>query len=140
MSVAAILSPVFALVVLTFYLFARMALTRVGSIKAGEVRMKQIALGNEAWPDKPKQISNAFHNQLELPFLFYFLVGFAMATKQADLLFVIMSWLFVAARYAHAFVHITSNNVPVRFNLFGLGAFVLAAMWIIFALRILAGM
>lgn len=138
MSVAAILSPVFALLVLTFTLFARMALSRVGSIKAGETKMRTIALGNDAWPDKVKQINNAFHNQLELPFLFYFLVGFAMATKKADLLFVIMSWAFVAARYAHAWVHVTSNNVTTRFNLFGLGAFVLIAMWIIFAIRILA--
>ena len=137
MSVAAILSPVFVLVLLTFVLFARMALSRVGSLKAGEVKLKQIALGNDAWPEKPKQISNAFHNQLELPFLFYFLVGFAMATKQADLLFVAMSWLFVVTRYAHAYVHTTSNNVTLRFNLFGAGALVLIAMWIIFAVRIL---
>jgi hypothetical protein len=137
MSVAAILSPVFVLLLLTFVLFGRMALSRVGSLKAGEVKMKQIALGNEAWPERPKQISNAFHNQLELPFLFYFLVGFALATRKADLLFVVMSWLFVAARYAHAYVHTTSNNVTLRFNLFGVGAFVLMAMWIIFAARIL---
>ena len=137
MSVVAVLWPVFVLILLTFVLFGRMALSRVGALKAGEVKIKQIALGNDAWPAKAKQISNAFHNQLELPFLFYFLVGFALATKKADLLFVIMSWLFVLTRYAHAYVHTTSNNVTLRFNLFGAGAFVLIAMWIIFAVRIL---
>jgi hypothetical protein len=140
MSVAAVLSPVFALIVLTFYLFARMAMTRVGSIKSGEVKLKDIALGADAWPDAPKKVSNAFHNQLELPVLFYVLVGFAMMTKKADLLFVVMSWMFVVLRYAHAFIHTTSNYVPMRFNLFGAGAFVLIAMWLIFAFRILAGL
>ena len=137
MSVVAVLWPVFVLILLTFVLFGRMALSRVGALKAGEVKIKQIALGNDAWPAKAKQISNAFPNQLEMPFLFYFLVGFALATKKADLLFVIMSWLFVLTRYAHAYVHTTSNNVTLRFNLFGAGAFVLIAMWIIFAVRIL---
>ena len=140
MSVPAILSPVFAMILLTFFLFARMALSRVGSIKAGETRIGQIALGNDAWPERVKQINNSFHNQLEMPFLFYFLVGFALATQKADLAFVIMSWLFVAARVAHAYVHVTSNNVSTRFNVFGAGVFVLVAMWIVFAVRILAGL
>lgn len=138
MSVQAVLLPVFALVALLYFLIARMALTRVGAIKAGQVKMKDIALGQNAWPASVAQTSNAYANNLQLPLLFYALVAFAMLTKKDDLVFVVMSWLFVASRYAHAYVHITSNNVPMRFNMFGAGVVILGLMWGIFAVRILA--
>lgn len=140
MSVAAILAPVFALVALLFFLTGRMAATRVGAIKAGEIKMRDIALGQNAWSDPVQQTSNAYANNLQLPVLFYALVAFAMLTKEADLLFVVMAWLFVASRYAHAYIHITSNNVPRRFNAFAAGVLVLGLMWVIFAARILAGL
>lgn len=140
MSVQAVLLPVFALVALLYFLIARMALTRVGAIKAGETRMKDVALGQNAWPTKVAQIGNAYSNNLELPLLFYALVAFAMLTKKDDLLFVVMSWLFVISRYAHAWVHINSNHVPTRFNMFAVGVIVLGLMWGIFAVRILAAL
>jgi len=138
MSVQAVLLPVFAQVALLYLLFARMALTRISTIKSGETKMKDVALGQNAWPTKVAQIGNSYSNNLELPLLFYALVPLAMLTKKDDLLFVVMSWLFVLSRYAHAWVHINSNHVPTRFNLFALGAVVLGLMWIIFAARILA--
>ena len=138
MSVQAVLLPVFALVALLFFLLGRMALTRVGSIKAGETKLKEVALGQDAWPAPIQQTSNAYANNLQLPILFYALVAFAMLTKKDDLIFVIMSWLFVASRYAHAFVHVTSNHVPTRFNMFALGVFILGLIWTIFAVRVLA--
>ena len=137
MSVQAVLLPVFALVALLFFLLGRMALTRVGSIKAGETKLKEVALGQDAWPAPIQQTSNAYANNLQLPILFYALVAFAMLTKKDDMIFVIMSWLFVASRYAHAFVHVTSNHVPTRFNMFALGVFILGLMWTIFAVRVL---
>ncbi len=137
MSVQAVLLPVFALVALVFFLLARTALTRVAAIKAGEVKMKDIALGQSAWPAAVTQTGNAYANNLQLPLLFYALVAFAMLTKKDDLLFVVMSWLFVASRYAHAWVHVTSNHVPTRFNMFAAGVLILALMWIVFAARIL---
>jgi len=138
MSVQAVLLPVFALVALLYFLIARMALSRVASIKAGETRLKDVALGQNAWPTKVAQIGNTYANNLELPILFYALVAFAMLTKKDDLAFVIMSWLFVASRYAHAWVYMNSNHVPTRFNMFGAGVIILGLMWIIFAVRILA--
>jgi hypothetical protein len=140
MSVQAVLLPVFALVALLFFLTARMAMTRVGSLTKGEVKMKDIALGQDAWSAPVQQASNAYANNLQLPLLFYALVAFAMLTKKADLVFVVMSWLFVASRYGHAWVHLTSNFVPRRFQFFAAGVVVLALMWIIFAVQILTGL
>jgi hypothetical protein len=50
-----------------------------------------------------------------------------------------MAWAFVLARLAHAYVHVTSNHVMLRFKAYGAGLFVLIAMWSIFAVRIVAG-
>ncbi len=61
-----------------------------------------------------------------------------MITRKADLLFVILSWVFVVSRLVHAFIHTTSNRIEVRFTIFLIGAVVLAVMWIVFALRIFA--
>ena len=64
-------------------------------------------------------------------------VVLALFTRTADLIFVVLSWLFVLARIAHAYVHTTSNHVPTRFNVFAVGVFVLLIMWIYFAFKIL---
>ena len=137
MSVQAVLLPVFVLVFMTAALLFWMGFARVGSLKQGAVRMGDIALGQPNWPPRVIQIGNAYHNQFQLPVLFYVLVALALFTRKADLLFVVMSWLFVLARLGHAFVHVTTNRVPVRFYAFVAGAAVLLLMWIIFAVRIL---
>jgi hypothetical protein len=136
MSAFELLSPVFALIVLTFGLMFWMAFLRVRATTTRTVRVKDIALGQSAWPPSIVKIDRAFHNQLELPLLFYLLVTFLLATRSGDQLLNVLSWLFVALRYAHAFVHTTSNFVPRRFALFAAGSVVLVAMWAIFIVRI----
>ncbi len=140
MSLPVVLSPVFTLILLTFVLFGMMGASRAGVVRTREVKIRDVALGNEAWPPRVKQISNAFHNQLEMPVLFYALVPLVILANRADVLFVIMSWIFVLARIAHAYVHVTSNYVPLRFNIFLVGAVVLALMWIIFAAQVMLGL
>ena len=137
MSHAAVLTPVFIQIALTFGLLFWMGKERQGAIARGEVWMENIALGQAAWPERATQIARAFHNQLETPVLFYVLVALAMVTQKADLLFVLMAWAFVLARLAHAYVHVTSNHVMLRFKAYGAGLFVLMGMWAIFAIRII---
>jgi hypothetical protein len=139
MSIAAVLAPVLVLIALTFALQYWMGLARFSKIRRGEVKTRDIALRQPNWPVRVTQIGNAFHNQLELPLLFYVLVGFALIARQADFLFAVMSWLFVALRLLHAYIFVTSNRVSHRFYVFVAGSFVLLLMWIIFAARILPG-
>jgi hypothetical protein len=101
--------------------------------------MGDIALGQPNWPPRVMQISNAYHNQFQLPVLFYALVAFALITRKADVIFVVMAWIFVAVRLVHAAIHVTTNRVPVRFYAFLVSAIVLLLMWAIFAIQILAG-
>ena len=137
MTIQMVLLPLFVQVALTFGLLMWMAYTRTSSVSRGETKMRDIALGQPAWPAKPTQISNCYDSQFQIPVLFYVLVILAWMTRQADLLFVVMAWIFVLSRLAHAYIHTTSNHVPTRFRAFAVGMLVLLLMWIIFALRIL---
>ena len=132
MTVPAVLLPVFVQVGLTFFLLFWMGSVRLRALKGREVRVGDIALRQPAWPERPTQISNAYDSQFQLPVLFYALVPLA-------LLFVVLSWIFVGTRLAHAAIHTTSNNVQQRFMAFLAGAIVLLIMWIVFAAHVILG-
>ena len=136
MNYIATLLPVFVLVALTLGLLVWQARARIAVLRSGQVKISQIALGEGAWPVQAAQINRAYQNQLELPVLFYVLVALTLVTRQENALFVAMEWLFVASRLAHACVHVTSNHVVRRFQVFTAGFCVLAAMWAVFAARV----
>jgi hypothetical protein len=139
MSIQAVLLPLFVEVALTFVLLFWMAYGRTRAIRVGELKMRDIALREPNWPPGITQVGNAYHNQLELPVLFYVLTILSLVTRHADLLFVVLAWIFVASRVVHAYIHVTDNNVNRRGPMFGLGAFVLTIMWLVFMVRILLG-
>ena len=139
MSIQTILLPLFVEVVLTFVLLFWMAGARVAAVRRGDVHPHDVALREPSWPKQETQIANAYHNQLQLPVLFYVLTILAIVTRHADLLFVVLAWIFVVLRLAHAYVHVTSNRLGRRFAVFAAGAVVLVVMWAIFILRILVG-
>jgi hypothetical protein len=125
------------LIALTLGLLVWTGRARFAAYRAGEVKVGDVALGQRNWPARPQQVSNTFQNQFELPVLFYVLVALTLITRQADLVFVVMSWIFVATRLVHAYIYTTSNRVTLRFRSFLAGAIVLMLMWIIFAAEIL---
>jgi hypothetical protein len=137
MSIQAVLLPLFVQVILTFVLLFWTGRMRVGSVRRGEVHPRDIALREPNWDKPTTQVANAYHNQLELPLLFYVLTILAWITKQADLLFVVLAWVFVVLRIVHAAVHVTSNRLSQRFAMFAASVFVLLVMWVIFIVRIL---
>jgi hypothetical protein len=140
MSIQAVLLPLFVQVALTFALLFWMAASRTGALQRREVAMRDIALREPNWPARSQQIANAFHNQLETPVLFYVLTILVLLTRKADLLFVVMAWIFVLLRIAHAYIHVTSNLVQRRGLIYLVAVLVLALMWLIFAARVLAGL
>ena len=138
MSVASLLLPVFVLVGLTFVLMLWMASLRVRAIQSRTVRPKDIALREPNWPARATQIANCFHNQLELPVLFYMLVALILITNTNSIIFVALAWAYVLTRLVHAFIHTGSNEVDKRFYAMAAGVAVLITMWVVFAVRILA--
>jgi len=139
MSIQAVPLPLFVEVALTFVLLYWMAYVRTRAIRIGEIKAQNIALREPNWPPGITQVGNAYHNQLELPVLFYVLTILSLVTRHADLLFVVLAWIFVASRIVHAYIHVTDNNVNRRGPIFGLGALVLTIMWLVFMVRILLG-
>src|SRR3954469_10408087 len=137
MSVQMVLLPVFVLVGLTFVLLLWMAGARRGALVGGETKIRDIALGQPNWPERTTQIGNCFRNQFELPLLFYVLIALALPLRHADLVIVLLSWVFVVPRFAHAGIFVTSNDVRQRGLAWFAGVLVLFAMWLYFALRIL---
>src|SRR4030095_2752495 len=137
MSVQMVLLPVFVLVGLTFFLLLWMVSARTRAVKARETSLKDIALGQPKSPARVAQIGNCFSNQFEVPLLFYALIALALPLRHADLFIVLMSWVFVVTRFAHAGIFVTSNDFGRRSTIWLAGALVLLAMWIYFALKML---
>lgn len=137
MTIKMILLPLFVQVLLTFGLFCWMAFHRTVLIRSRAVHPRDIALRQPNWPPHVLQVANAAHNQLELPMLFYVLTILAIITRKADMLFLVLAWLFVVSRLAHAYVHVTSNRISIRGPVFGIGLLVLIIMWIVFMIEIL---
>src|SRR5689334_12684943 len=110
MTLPMILAPMFVLVLLTFVLGFWLPIAGVPMLRRGEVRPQDVDLRQPNWPRPVQQINNSYTSQFEQPVLFYVLTILAIITKHADLLFVVMAWIYVVARLAHMYIHVTSNN------------------------------
>ncbi len=130
-------APLLVQVGLTFVLLTATAFARVGASRRGEVKLKDIALSSDAYPRQARQVANSYANQFELPILFYLAIVLALLTRSGGWPMPLLAWAFVASRLAHAFIHVTTNNVIRRFYAFSVGVVVLAAMWILLAVRLL---
>ena len=137
MSVRFVLLPLFVEVLLTFGVMFGMMYFRTTSLRRGEARLADISLREPNWPRRATQFGYAFANQFELPVLFYVLTILVIITRHADLVFVLLAWIFVLMRVLQAVVHVTNNNVRMRGAYYGVGALILFIMWIIYIVRII---
>ena len=137
MSLQMVLLPVFVLVGLTFALLLWMAGARREALVGGQTKIRDIALGQQNWPLRATQLGNCFKNQFEVPVLFYILIAIALPIRHADLVIVMLSWVFVITRFVHAGIFVTSNDLNRRSLAWFAGVLVLFAMWLYLALRVL---
>jgi hypothetical protein len=139
MPVQFVLLPLFVEVLLIFGLLFWLAPLRNADFRNG-VRPSDVALGEPKWSRRAQQVANCFDNQFQLPVLFYVLTILSIVTRHADVVFVVLAWVFVLSRFGHAYVHTTSNIVRLRGAIFGIGGLTLFIAWIIFMVRILVGL
>jgi hypothetical protein len=130
--------PVLVMVALTLLVYVRLIKVKIREMKAGRVDMARRGLHEDAWGEAVLQINNNIRNQFELPVLFYVLAVAFWALDAVSVLVLVVAWLFVASRIAHAWVHLTSNDIPNRRRLFTVGWWILAAM-VLLAAWTLAG-
>jgi hypothetical protein len=140
MSVPTILAPLFVQVLLTLALMLGMMVFRGRAVLRGETRLESIAMREPNWPRQATLFANCFGNQFELPVLFYVLTILSMMTRHADLVFVLLAWVFVALRVLQALVHVTTNDIRLRGSFYAAGAIVLLVMWLIFVVKIMLGL
>jgi hypothetical protein len=137
MSIQSVLLPVVVLVGLTFALLIGMIFSRRSALVSRETKIGDIALGQPNWPARATQFGNCYRNQFELPVLFYVLIAITLPIRHADLIIVILSWVFVVTRFVHAGIFVSSNDLGRRSTAWIAGVLVLLVMWVYFALRIL---
>ncbi len=133
----AIVWPAFALVALTLVVVMRLARLRFAAVRAGQVdpRFYKLFRG-DAEPESVAATARNLNNLFEMPTLFYAGVAIAFAAGQGGTLLVALAWAFVALRYLHSVIHLTTNKVLWRFRVFALSLFVLLAFWAVLGVRL----
>ncbi|WLR93349.1 MAPEG family protein [Shinella zoogloeoides] len=121
--------PIIAHVALVFCLYLLLSSRRVGAVKEGRARPDQFRENREE-PAESLVVKNAIANQFELPVLFYAVSILLYLVDADNPVTVAGGWLFVALRYAHAYVHVTSNRLRHRRPLFIAGLLVVMLLWV----------
>ena len=139
MNQVAILYPVFVQVLLVVVVGALMASARARAVKTMDRKRgnPDLAMGRVEWPDDAAKRAANYRNQFEAPMLFYAVVAFALITRGADTLMIVLAWLFVLTRLIHAAIHVGPNKVRWRTPAFAFGCLLLMIMWVKLALHVL---
>tara|TARA_B100001113_G_C20528534_1_gene370630 strand:- start:45 stop:458 length:414 start_codon:yes stop_codon:yes gene_type:complete len=132
-----ILYPAISMMVLTFFLYTKNYLDNRKAKKADAIKFSYFKTYQGEVPDYMVVSRQTLKNQFELPIFFYFLISVILAFDKVSQLDIILAWIFVASRYLHCYIRLSSNHVPNRAKVFQLGMLVLIAWWIIFLYNIL---
>lgn len=138
MSAKLLLWPVTVHVLLTLMLFIWLSVVKARARRAGVVDLEAAALDNDAWPADVRKIANNIRNQFEVPILFYVVVFSLVELDAVDWAAVALAWAFLLSRLAHAYVHTTSNVVPLRRGIFSFGTVCVFAMALLLVVALLA--
>ncbi|HJR73320.1 MAG TPA: MAPEG family protein [Luteimonas sp.] len=139
MTGAAMLWPVFALVGLTFLVWCRMFVVRVGQMKRERIHPQSVATSSQAAARlTDSKVADNLRNLFELPVLFYAAALIAAFAGLATPVLLVLAWLFVALRIAHSAIHCTYNKVMHRFVAYLAGGIVLWLLWAYLAYLLLA--
>lgn len=133
-----ILYPVLVQALILFATLFLMAFERFKAINAKQVRAGE-AGERPTFLGRAGTVSNAYHNQLEMPMMFYAVVAFALITDCADWEMTALAWVYVALRAVQTFIHVTYNKIGHRAAAFVGSAIVLMAMWINLAIWLILG-
>ena len=126
-----------AQVLLTVVILVLMGRERVPRVMSGEIAVKDIAVDRDAYPLRARLLSNNFDNQFQLPVLFYVAALLALWSGSTNLAEVFFAWAFVALRYVHSAIHVSTNRLHQRFAVYTAGLAVLVILWLLLLLRLL---
>ncbi|AVG15218.1 hypothetical protein CFN79_04730 [Chromobacterium vaccinii] len=122
--------PMFALVLLTFFVGVRLGACRFANARSGKVKGSYYRLmQGDAPPDGELKLARNFSNLFEAPVLFYVFGAIVIAKNLAGPVPLGLAWCYVAARVAHSAIHLSYNHPIHRFLAFLASNILLLAMW-----------
>lgn len=132
-----ILYPVVAMFLLMVIVAVTIFRRRVAFYKTNRVHPQQTATSAQMTATMPdSRAPDNFRNLFEMPVMFYVLCLALLATGLTSLPQLVLAWLYVAARYAHSYIHLTSNTVMTRFYAFAASFLLLVCGWVLFAYQL----
>jgi len=124
--------PLFTMVILTFGIGILMLRARIKAVHEG-LNPGYFHFNRGArLPDDLVKVSQHFGNMFELPVLFYVVVLALYITSSVDIPSLCLSWMSVASRLAHAYVHLGHNRLRSRRWVFLISTAVLFSLWVKF--------
>lgn len=137
-----ILYPIFGMFVLTSLVLLRLAYVRFTAVRSKAVSIKFFKTG-QGDGETPAMYftSRNFVNLFEMPVLFYVVCILFYVTSRFDNTdvapnLVYLAWTYVGLRAIHSAVHVTINDVNIRFAVYALSQVVLLVMWVGLFLRV----
>ncbi len=127
-----IIYPSFAMMALTIFCMVRLGLLRWVAVSRGEVdpRFFRLFRGYDE-PEKLAAYSRHVVNLFEAPLLFYVIILTAFVTGQSGNWLWGLAWTYVALRFFHSYVHLTSNVVLIRFRIFVVSMLTLSTLLVV---------
>jgi hypothetical protein len=127
---AALVYPMFAMVLLTFSTLVRLFRARSASVADGTVDSSyfKVYQGNTE-PERSAQLARHFTNQFESPVLFYACCLGAMAVHATNVVILALAWIYIALRAIHAYIHTGKNRLMPRIRAYLSSWAVLLLMW-----------
>ena len=132
-----ILYPAISMMLLTLFLYVKNYLDNRKAKKNKSIKFSYFKTYTGDAPDYVVVSRQTLKNQFELPIFFYFLISIILVFDRVSQLDIILAWVFVASRYLHCYVRLSSNYVPNRAKVFQLGMIVLIVWWVFFLCDVL---
>jgi hypothetical protein len=103
---------------------------RVAAVKAGEANAGYYKTYQEGGESREAaQITRHFANMFEAPTLFYAACIAGMVVGENGSVLVVLAWVYVVLRMAHAYIHIGRNKLQPRIRAYFSSWLVILAMW-----------
>ena len=120
--------PMIAHALLVFGLYVLLFIRRKKYTFSNKEAFKRFRdAGEEA--DQSRVVNKNLANQFELPMLFHAACLLLYITDADNIATIILAWIFIAARYIHSYVHVTSNRLRYRAPAFAISFLALILMW-----------
>ena len=137
MTETSLIYPMLALVLLTFGVAVVLFRARVRSVREGHTPVSYFrTFQGSQEPEFLAKPTRHFVNLFEVPTLFYAGCLAAMVVGVTDPLMVGLAWGYVAARLAHAVIHIRGNRVRHRLAAYSASWLFLLALWLVLGVSV----